>query len=166
MYNFYPDPEVEAAANNHGQDLTFREISIEDVLGKPKERTMNNNVKLIQRPQRGISASTLVMGEYARITAPSGTTDKVGDIVLKTGNGVVNLTTPSVIWPTFNLPQVERLNTGDSLEIIVGFTTEFEDRIRREAGVNKILAIKAVRETTNWGLKESKDYVDALLQQF
>jgi len=37
-----------------------------------------------------------------------------------------------------------------------------EDAIRRLARVNKIEAIKLVRQNTGWGLKQAKDYVDGL----
>ena len=131
-----------------------------------KERTMNNNVKVISRPTKGISASTLNVGEYARIVTIASSTDSVGDIVLKTVSNVVNISRPSAYYQSFNTPLVERLNTGDKLEITVGFTAEFEERIRREAQSNKIMAIKSVREVTFWGLKESKDYVDSLLLKF
>lgn len=140
------------------------DITMEEVLGKPKKEKTMNNVKLVQHPQRGISASTLEIGEFARVT--DGTGADVGDIVLKTINGLVNITNPGANPPSFYVPLVERLNTGDKLEITIGFTTDFEDRILREAKVNKIMAIKAVREATNWGLKESKDYVEALLLKF
>lgn len=160
-----PDPEQEDAANNHGQD----EVSIQQVLGAPKEKAMQNSIKVIARPQRGILASALNIGEFAQITVSGNANDNVGDIVLKTSIGVVNLTKPSVVYPTFYTPQVERLNTGDKLEITVGFTVEFENRIRDIVNSSggtliggKVHAIKAVREATNWSLKESKDYVDAL----
>lgn len=53
------------------------------------------------------------------------------------------------------------------MQISVGLTTDFEKRILDIANNNnKILAIKEVREATNWGLKESKDYVDSLMLKF
>ena len=137
-----------------------RTISMEEVLGIPKEKTNMSTIKLISRTTRGISADTLNIGEYARITD----TVNFGDIVLKTRNGAVNISKPAWEFPSFASPQVERLNTGDRLEITVGFTADFEDRIRTQARVNKIIAIKEVREATQWGLKESKDYVEALLK--
>ena len=47
-YDYYEDydPEQEDAANGHGQN----ETTIQQVLGAPKERTMNNNVKVISFP--------------------------------------------------------------------------------------------------------------------
>jgi hypothetical protein len=181
-YNDSFDPEQDDAANNHGQhedETTLcscgcntianvkrgeeKPLTMEDILGIPKERIMNSNVKVISRPTKGISASTLKVGEYARITVIASYLDHVGDIVLKTVSSVVNISRPSADYPSFNTPQVERLNTGDKLEITVGFTAEFEERIRREAQSNKIMAIKSVREVTFWGLKESKDYVESLL---
>ena len=131
-----------------------------------KECTTMNNIKVTSFPSHGISAHSLKVGEYARVV---GTVLKpyFGDIVLKTSKGVVNLTDPNTVWDVpLASPFVERLNTGDKLEITVGFTTDFEDRIRREAQSNKIMAIKAVREATNWGLKESKEYVESLLLKF
>jgi hypothetical protein len=130
-----------------------------------KERTMNNSVKVISVPTRGIIASSLNIGEYGRIV---GSLDpNAGDIVLKTSLGIVNISDPKFVWDSpFTEPYVERLNTGDKVEITVGFTPEFEERIRRDAQNNKITAIKAVREATNWGLKEAKDYVEALLLKF
>lgn len=126
---------------------------------------MNNNVKVISTPARGISASSLSIGEYGRIV---GNHSHVGDVVLKAGTLVVNLSTPSIVWDSpFSAPFVERLKTGDKVEITVGFTPEFEECIRNEAQRgNKIMAIKSVREATNWGLKEAKDYVEALLLKF
>jgi Ribosomal protein L7/L12 C-terminal domain len=142
------------------EDQYDDDISIEEVLGIPKETTMNSNVKIIARPNIDLSAESLMVGEYARVTD---STNYNGAIVLKTSKGVVNLTDPNVFWDQFTSPRVERLNTGDKLEITVGFTPEFENRIRIQANSNKIIAIKAVREATNWGLKESKDYVEALM---
>jgi len=136
-------------------------ISIEEVLGKPKENAMLSNVKVIARPVVGLIATSLAIGEYARITDVNGS--NLGDIVLQTRNGLVNITNPNCIWPTFASPLVERLNTGDKLEITVGFTTDFEQRITRIARDNKIAGIKAVREATNWKLLEAKNYVDGLL---
>lgn len=134
-----------------------------------KERTMNNNIKVISVPTRGISANSLSIGEYGRIVGNPNIDQNVGDIVLKAAALVVNLSTPSKVWSSpFDAPQVERLKTGDKIEITVGFTPEFEERVRREAngGANKIMAIKLVREVTNWGLRESKDYVESLLLRF
>ena len=128
-----------------------------------KERTMNNNVKVISTSARGISASSLSIGEYGRIV---GKLDpREGDIVLKAGTSVVNLSNPELVWEesSFTMPFVERLNTGDKVEITVGLTADFETRIRTEASSNKIRAIKSVREATNWGLTEAKNYVDGLL---
>lgn len=133
-----------------------------------KERTMNN-IKVISVPTRGISANSLSIGEYGRIVGNPNIDQNVGDIVLKAAALVVNLSTPSKVWSSpFDAPQVERLKTGDKIEITVGFTPEFEERVRREAngGANKIMAIKLVREVTNWGLRESKDYVESLLLRF
>lgn len=161
MEDYPEDLEVEDAANGHGQ-----EVMMEEVLGKSKETTMHN-IKLTSRPHSGILASALNIGEFARIIVIASTADNVGDIVLKTSIGVVNVTKPSVLYPSFSTPKVERLNTGDKLEITVGFTTDFEKRIFDIAkNNNKIWAIKEVREATNWGLKESKEYVDALLLKF
>ena len=148
-----PDPEP----------LTFEAISVEEILGIPKEKANMSTLKVISRPTTGLLASSLNIGEFARIIGTSSS----GDIVLKTRNGVVNLTNPSIEWPSFSAPHVERLNTGDKIEITVGFTANFEDRIRDIAkNDNKIMAIKAVREATQWGLKESKDYVEALMLKF
>jgi len=153
------DPEVEDHRNDYMPTMEY-------VLGKPKENTMNN-VKVIQRPTRGISAQSLKIGEFARISEPTGDSH-IGDIVLKTRTNVVNITNPNVVWDSpFSSPFVERLNTGDTLQITVGLTTDFETRIRDIAkNNNKILAIKEVREATNWGLKESKEYVESLMLQF
>ena len=42
---------------------------------------------------------------------------------------------------------------------------ELEGQVRALiAQIRKVEAVKRVRETTGWGLKESKDYVDALSQ--
>ena len=91
----------------------------------------------------------------------------LGDIVLKASAGVINITDPAANFGgPFGSPFVERLHTGDKLEITVGFTPEFEESIRSEARSNKIMAIKTVREATNWGLKEAKDYVESLLLKF
>lgn len=141
----------------------INECTMEDVLGKPKEKTMYSNIKVIARNVRGISVSALIVGEYARII--SGSTGNIGDIVLKTRNGVVNISNPQAEWPSFPAPEpeVERFNIGDKLEITVGFTADFDARILRIARDNKISGIKAMREETMWGLKESKDYVDGLL---
>lgn len=137
------------------------DISMEEVLGIPKEKTNMSTVKVIARPVRGILAEDLNIGEYARIIGSG----NIGDIVLRTRNGVVNLSNPVTDFPSFASPQVERLNTGDKLEITVGFTVDFEQRILDIAkNNNKIMAIKAVREATQWGLKESKDYVESLLE--
>ncbi|MCP4362535.1 MAG: ribosomal protein L7/L12, partial [Chloroflexi bacterium] len=41
--------------------------------------------------------------------------------------------------------------------------TELEAIVRKLLRENKkIAAVKAVRERTNWGLRESKDFVDAI----
>jgi hypothetical protein len=137
------------------------DISMEEVLGIPKEKTNMSTVKVIARPVRGILAEDLNIGEYARIIGSG----NIGDIVLRTRNGVVNLSNPVTDFPSFASPQVERLNPGDKLEITVGFTVDFEQRILDIAkNNNKIMAIKAVREATQWGLKESKDYVESLLK--
>ncbi len=136
-------------------------ISMEDVLGKPKESTMKNTIKVISVPTRGISASALSVGQYARVVGQIGTIN-LGDIILKTAQGVVNISDPSVQYGSFSSPFVELLKTGDKLEITVGFTSEFEESIRSQAKGNKIMAIKAVREATSWGLKEAKEYVDSL----
>jgi Ribosomal protein L7/L12 C-terminal domain len=144
----------------------LREARIEKIIPSfAKERTMNNNVKVISVPSRGISANSLSIGEYGRIVGNPNFCAYVGDIVLRLSGLVVNLSIPSKTWNSpFDAPQVERLKTGDRVEITVGFTPEFEADIRRTAKTgNKILAIKAVREATSWGLKESKDYVEGLL---
>lgn len=141
------------------------ETTIQHVLGAPKEKTMNNNVKVISFPSRGISADSLKLGEYARVVGMSGTIN-LGDIVLKASAGVINITDPASNFGPFGSSFVERLHTGDKLEITVGFTPEFEESIRSQARSNKIMAIKAVREATNWGLKEAKEYVESLLLQF
>jgi hypothetical protein len=96
------------------------DISMEEVLGIPKEKTNMSTVKVIARPVRGILAEDLNIGEYARIIGSG----NIGDIVLRTRNGVVNLSNPVTDFPSFASPQVERLNTGDKLEITVGFTVE------------------------------------------
>ncbi len=127
-----------------------------------KERTMNN-LKVISFPARGISADSLKLGEYARVVGGLGTRN-LGDIVLKASAGVVNISDPASNFGPFGSPFVERLHTGDKLEITVGFTPEFEESIRSQAQSNKIMAIKAVREATNWGLKEAKEYVETLLK--
>ena len=123
-----------------------------------------STIKVITRPVRGILAEDLNIGEYARIIGSG----NIEDIVLRTRNGVVNLSNPVTdfpSFPSFASLQVERLNTGDKLEITVGFTVDFEQRILDIAkNNNKIMAIKAVREATQWGLKESKDYVESLLK--
>jgi hypothetical protein len=144
---------------------TTGQLKLTTIPSFAKERTMNNNVKVISTPARGISASSLSIGEYGRIV---GNHSHVGDVVLKAGTLVVNLSTPSIVWDSpFSAPFVERLKTGDKVEITVGFTPEFEECIRNEAQRgNKIMAIKSVREATNWGLKEAKDYVEALLLKF
>jgi ribosomal protein L7/L12 len=153
----------------------LREARIEKTIPSfAKERTMNNSVKVISVPSRGISANSLGIGEYGRVVGNPNIDSCVGDIVLKVAGLVVNLSTPSKTGESpFNSPQVERLKTGDKIEITVGFTPEFEENIRRivQAGngngfSSKINAIKAVREATNWGLKESKDYVEGLLLRF
>ena len=105
---------------------------------------MYSNIKLVARI--GLSAASLKVGEYATVT--DGGLHR-GDIVLKTRNGIANLSDPSFCWDVFTSPHVERLNTGDKVEITVGFTTEFEISIRDEAVSNKITAIKRVREVTN-----------------
>jgi len=133
---------------------------------------MLNTIKLTQFPKRGITADSLKVGEYGRVIGTVGTL-YLRDIVLKTKAGVVNLSDPSIVWDSpFSSPNVERLNTGDKLEITVGFDAAFEQRILDIAkGANggfasKIDAIKEVREATNWGLKEAKDYVESLLLKF
>ena len=125
---------------------------------------MFSNVKVISRPKAGTSASNLKIGEYGRITNPYSDA-MVGDIVLKTRVGVISITNPNVCWDVpFAAPLVEPLSTGDKLEITMGLTTDFAERILREAKVNRIVAIKAVREATLWGLKEAKDYVEQLVE--
>lgn len=213
----HDDPEIADAENNHGQPVEAKDISIEEVLGKPpippvpnsdyyrgitptlcsckkawiyqnlgywyeyncgvahtcsyapkpfakepfaKERTMNNTIKLTQFPKRGISADSMKIGEYARIISS-------GHIVLKTTAGVIDLSDPATVWTDpFSSPEVEQLRTGDKLEITVSMNTEFEKDIAHIGRSNKISAIKAVREATNWGLKEAKEYVEALLLRF
>lgn len=145
---------------------TGEPISMEDVLGKPKEKkTMKNNVKVVPRPAGfGIGASNLSVGEYGRVIASDGT--YTGDIVLRARGVVVNISNPEVTWDTsfsFTEPRVEKLTTGDKLEVTVGITAQFEARIVEMGQYNKISAIKEVREVTNWGLKEAKDYVEALV---
>lgn len=104
----------------------------------------------------------LSIGEYGRVLQDN--LDFAGHVVLRVNNYVVDLTNPKNVWEsTFTAPQVEKLNTGDKIEVTVGFTPEFTSRILSMARVNKINAIKEVREVTLWGLKESKDYVDQLL---
>lgn len=161
--------------DDHGQPVEAKDISIEEVLGwdtsvppapcavapKPfaKERTMNNTIKLTQFPKRGISAESLKIGEYARIISN-------GHIVLKTKAGVIDLSDPATVWTDpFSSPVLEKLNIGDKLEITVGMTTDFQQRIVDLGRSNKLSAIEAMREATNWGLKEAKDYVDSLLLQ-
>ena len=121
---------------------------------------MINTIKLTQFPKRGISADSMKIGEYARIISS-------GHIVLKTTAGVIDLSDPTTVWTVpFSSPEVEQLRTGDKLEITVGMNTEFEKDIVHLGRSNKILAIKSVREATNWGLKEAKEYVEALLLRF
>jgi Ribosomal protein L7/L12 C-terminal domain len=127
-----------------------------------KERTMNTAIKLTQFQKRGISSETLSIGEYARIYPSLGAME----IVLKTSAGLINLSRPTAVYAPYNFPFVEKLNTGDKLEITVGMDEEFERNINQIGRGNKIAAIKAVREATNWGLKEAKDYVDSIMLKF
>jgi hypothetical protein len=154
--------------DNYTRHVCSNEISMEEVLGKPKENTMNNIVKFVPRPKSepsGISAFTLKVGEYGRVV---GAGSYAGHIVLKAREYVVDITNPNNIWLVndFTAPYVETLKTGDRLEITLGFTSEFVERIAKMAKENKINAIKEVRTVTDWGLKESKEYVESLLLPF
>lgn len=168
VYNDYEGTIIDATTHQPHtcSTATERDLTMEDILGKlqptTKENKMFSSVKVISRPSpRGINAVSLNVGEYARVVGLPGDLC-FGHIILKTLSGVVDISDPNSAWPPFAGPEVERLNTGDKLEITIGFTAQVEQEIRNLRVSNKISAIKKVREITNWGLKESKDYVDAL----
>lgn len=116
----------------------------------------------------GVNINTLKVGQLATILPGYGSE---GDIVFATRDCVVSLTDPSCTWAYDNSwgPNVRLMVPGDSVTIRQGFTQEFEDEVRKlrdggDAGtfVNRINAIKHVREVSGWGLKEAKEYVDNL----
>jgi hypothetical protein len=166
VYKDYDGKIIDSTTQQPHTCLFRPQVGMLDIKSQPtfaKENHMFNSVKVISRPSPlGINADSLNVGEYARVVGlPE---DRFfGNVVLKTRNGVVNISDPNAIWDLpFSMPQVERLNTGDKLEITIGFTAQIEQEIKNLKASNKIMAIKRVRELTNWGLSESKFFVDAL----
>lgn len=118
----------------------------------------------LEEKANSVSLDTLREGEFAVVVSDS---QAFGHIVLKTGNSAVSLATGEFIdvtWAT----RVRKLLPGSKFTIEVTALINLS-LSQIEAVKNllhrgeKIQAIKYVRDITHAGLKEAKDYVDAVV---
>lgn len=118
-------------------------------------------VKPIAVRDRGINSyDGLQLGEMGTIMGGA----FKDHVVLRAYDVVVDLTSPNNTWrDSAWAPEVKKLNTGDVVEVTQGFTQATLDELRSIRSVNEINAIKRLREITNWGFKEAREYVDNVL---
>jgi hypothetical protein len=129
----------------------------------------------VELPLADFRLDKLGVGEFAQIIQPGGKLDN--HIVLRTAANdasadygpIVDLTNYAAIIPEFDLWEITgvKLQRGTRLVIEVGQRVNLSYLQVQEVreilkGGNKINAIKRVRELTNAGLKEAKDYVESL----
>jgi len=89
-----------------------------------------------------------------------------GHPLMRTVDRFVLLTDPKLgVWSDGNGFKVELLTNGATVTLIVGSVEMDETILDFLQKGQKINAIKAHREATGLGLKESRDYVDALAKR-
>jgi hypothetical protein len=109
-----------------------------------------------------IYAQRMTVGQIGIITSG----DRFnGQPLMRTADRYVLLTDPQIVYSDGNGIQVELLANGATVTLSVGSDALDETVLDFLQMGQKINAIKAHREATGLGLKESKDYVDALAKR-
>jgi len=109
-----------------------------------------------------IYAQRMAVGQIGIITSG----DRFnGQPLMRTADRYVLLTDPQIVYSDGNGIQVELLANGATVTLTVGSDALDETVLDFLQMGQKINAIKAHREATGLGLKESKDYVDALAKR-
>lgn len=128
------------------------------------------NLIVVENKSQITALSSLNVGDFAVIEPNSYRySDRKGHVVLKMNDYAIDLT-DAFEFPEYELYDihVRKLETGTKITLTVAgavgikLTVTQEAEIRRLRVENKINAIKRVREITNAGLLESKNYVDSL----
>jgi hypothetical protein len=131
-----------------------------------------NQVTVVSSPRTTISVFEVLIGQFAVLHAKSETfTAYDGHIVLRTAAGFVNLSQPLALLTYCEEYTAEVIRPESVLSITVGnetalpldnLTEEQNDTLRDIRSDNKINAIKRLREWTNVGLRDAKNYIDNL----
>src|ERR1700676_1695753 len=113
------------------------------------------------RKAASISAHRMTVGQVGIITsAPN--TSKQGEPLMRVALGYVNLAQPGLRIDNGFGFEAELLTTGEKVMLTIGDEASDQRILELMGKGQKINAIKERREVSNEGLKESKDYVEAL----
>jgi hypothetical protein len=106
-----------------------------------------------------VSASRMAVGQVGIITTNG---PQKGQPLMRTAQGFVNLVQPSLyVQDGFGI-EVDLLTTGEKVTITIGDEASDARLLEMLSKGQKINAIKERREVSGDGLKEAKDYVEAL----
>jgi hypothetical protein len=106
-----------------------------------------------------IAAARMLVGQVGIISLP---TSQKGQPLMRTLQGFTNLAEPALYNADGFGIEVDLLTIGDKLTIVIGEKASDERLLELLRKGQKINAIKERREVSGDGLKEAKDYVEAL----